>query len=836
MRLLIIFILIMGSLVSVSANAADRLPGDDCSSIIDISALINAGVYPQTENGDLTGMVNDYTLGFCSTFFGGGAEMVYMFTPDQDRELIFDLCDNSPGLADSVLYVREGGVCPGSDEVVCNDDGCDLPYAYMSVLDCTMYYTGVAYYLFVDAYSSSTTLGSFTLSITECAGLPTMTPTPTTTPEPATPSPGPGNDCSDAIDISSLINTGAYPQSVPGDLTDMTDDYALAACSGFGGGGPEMVYSFIPDQDRDLIFDLCDGSPGLSDSVLYIRTGGPCPGTSEHACDDDSCDSPEDYMSVLDCRTYFSDETYYLFVDAYNEYTTLGSFTLTVMDCTVPPTPTPVNTPTPPPGDSCGSALLISSVPFNYYYDNNFNLADGPAGSCDPFGNIGNMCNDFWFVWSPASDCFATLTATATGYNLLFVVWEGPSCVGLTEVICENSSTDLGNTEEASFQAFASETYWIQIGNTGDMEGGGPTDVTLICSTGPTPTPTDTPVTLPGDTCGNALDISSFINAGTFPLSFMGDLNGMNNDYALATCSTYGGAGAEMVYMFTLDQDRSLVFDLCDGSPGLSDSVLYVRSTGACPGSAEYACDDDGCDSPNDYMSSLDCKMYFSGVDYYLFVDSYSELTTPGDFRLSINACTLPPTPTPTVTLPGDTCDTAFTIDLDYDLPFIDNRLDHCTFSDACSDSDSSGCGSVPETHDDGYDIFYTFTAVTDRQLHITCDDNEGEDYGVIRVFEGCPCSGEETCLVYGYDDPSLHADFTLNAYNGVQYFIMIDSYPLPYCMDDFTLFIEDMGSIPTPTPTAVPVPIPASSPVSILILLVILGGVMAGMTRYKKT
>ncbi|MCD4653671.1 hypothetical protein K8T06_07015 [bacterium] len=137
----------------------------------------------------------------------------------------------------------------------------------------------------------------------------------------------------------------------------------------------------------------------------------------------------------------------------------------------------------------------------------------------------------------------------------------------------------------------------------------------------------------------------------------------------------------------------------------------------------------------------------------------------------------------------GELCENAIAVDL-AELPYQDTHTDHCDYQDDCNDAWLTACGG-DGAWDDGKDIFYTFTAMTDRSLRIKCTDNVGDGYGSVGVFEECPCTGEESCIVFetGAD---LDADFIIDVENGQQYVIMVDAKSNTTCMDSFTLTISE--------------------------------------------
>ena len=85
-------------------------------------------------------------------------------------------------------------------------------------------------------------------------------------------------------------------------------------------------------------------------------------------------------------------------------------------------------------------------------------------------------------------------------------------------------------------------------------------------------------------------------------------------------------------YVFTPEADG----EYCIDTEGSSiDTVLYVRAGDCTDGSdaAQLTCDDDGGESTTSSTSFQGME----GIDYYVFVDTYS--TNAGPYTLNIRLC-----------------------------------------------------------------------------------------------------------------------------------------------------------------------------------------------------
>ncbi len=117
-------------------------------------------------------------------------------------------------------------------------------------------------------------------------------------------------------------------------------------------------------------------------------------------------------------------------------------------------------------------------------------------------------------------------------------------------------------------------------------------------------------------------------------------------------------------------------------------------------------------------------------------------------------------------------------------------------------DADQTTCGRMnnyEETemgfYDGGEDIIYQLTLTEEMVLDfILISDTT---YTGIAVFDGCPDSG----AMLGHDSGSA----TDKAINGLTlaagtYYVMIDTWPAPYCINNFSLTIQE-GTPPPPPP-----------------------------------
>ena len=141
------------------------------------------------------------------------------------------------------------------------------------------------------------------------------------------------------------------------------------------------------------------------------------------------------------------------------------------LDCS---TPCPIAV-----GETCAEATPIAEVPYLATFNNDESTADGPHGQCDNLAGSGPMQNDVWFAWTADTDVWATVTITPTDYDAIVAVRD--DCVALQEFACADDAS-VGGPEAVGFAATAGMTYYIQVGDAGQFEGGGMTQLELTTS------------------------------------------------------------------------------------------------------------------------------------------------------------------------------------------------------------------------------------------------------------------------------------------------------------------------------------------------------------------
>lgn len=260
---------------------------DNCAGSLPINQL------PYRHFGSTVCALNNYG-GSCQ---GGNApDVVYTLLLPCATRVRATTCGHP--LMDAVIYVNSGGGCPGSTEVVCNDDACE--YNQSSVEFNVS--ANVPYYIIVDGWSASE--GYYVLHV-----------------EPAFPSNCAQTICLD-LPCTSFGDTrcaaNSYPQCSVGESNEDITMFTITECS-------------------QVTVSLC-GSNLDWDSMLEIRTGGTCPGTDLVACVDDAFCGEN--FSLHGTASFIAQPgEYFAFVNGYFGSAGVYAMSISTIPCAPPPPP-----------------------------------------------------------------------------------------------------------------------------------------------------------------------------------------------------------------------------------------------------------------------------------------------------------------------------------------------------------------------------------------------------------------------------------------------------------------------------------------------------------------
>lgn len=205
------------------------------------------------------------------------------------------------------------------------------------------------------------------------------------------------------------------PYSDAGTTVDFTDDFHAS-----GNTSPDVIYSFVPQNSGVCEISVC-GS-GFA-PLLEVRTGEPCPGSSQilvsdfGLCSDDTIETPTRPTVKLHVA---SGTTYFIILDGRDF--TFGNYTLEVSQYASSS------------GDNCSSAIAIESLPYTAVWTT--------AGAEDDYHCGGNSSSDVVYAFTPVqSGEYAVLLSGAMNRALIEVL-VGGSCPGNSQIAC----VELGST------------------------------------------------------------------------------------------------------------------------------------------------------------------------------------------------------------------------------------------------------------------------------------------------------------------------------------------------------------------------------------------------------
>jgi len=228
-----------------------------------------------------------------------------------------------------------------------------------------------------------------------------------------------------------------------------------------------------------------------------------------------------------------------------------------------------------------------------------------------------------------------------------------------------------------------------------------------------------------------------------------------------ATTDEVGYANQNIWYCYTATCDGAVTVSLCGSD---FDTKLAAYDGCACPVGTPIASNDDFC--------SVQSELSFvavAGNTYLLEVGAYG--TAEGNLLINIGCSDVQE---------GDYCDDPIKVDIP-SLPWTDVGQTTCGRGEAVD----AGClGS----YDGGDDIFYEVTVLSEVTVNITLDPKTTTYTGVALATD---CSFT-TCLGFSTNySAAPHSIKCLTLAPGT-YYMMVDTYPSPQCVDDFDLTIYD--------------------------------------------
>lgn len=374
---------------------------------------------------------------------------------------------------DTILDVRFGGACPGTWSAGCNDDY----FCGSDALASTVVFNagaGATYYIHMDGYNGAEGMASLELEVYN-------------------------DDCETPIIVPSL------PANYGGDTRPAADDFATVV----GPNSKEVFFQYTSPVCQTIQVHTCDDNLTLYDTGLEVRTGGPCPGTTLVAYNDDACGN-----NGLKSNVVFNAEanrTYYIIVCGYG--TSEGQFMLYFNGGAQQGAPA---------GDICQTALQIPSLPF---YDNgntccmadNYTPCVGPDSREVVYNYYSTSCQD------------VTVSLCGSGYDTGLGVYGGV-CPNIAPLVVCNDDNYCGGVytlqSTTTFTAEANTNYQILIHGFSGNCGNYALNVSGTPCVAPTPTAVDSLVILANDGTDDAkLFWNATANAFSYQVYYSTDQN-----------------------------------------------------------------------------------------------------------------------------------------------------------------------------------------------------------------------------------------------------------------------------------------------------------------------
>jgi len=395
---------------------------------------------------------------------------------------------------------------------------------------------------------------------------------------------GPGNTtCDDAFAIGDGHFTGSTAKaSVDG-----------SAKCGYSYNSPDVYYSYSATCDGTLELDTCGSG---FDTVLSVHSA--CPASSGNqifkACND-NCPSGGNSCDKRSCLKLDVDYGQEYVVRLAGSNKASGPYNLDV-DCVVP-------------NDTCSDAEKVYVPSSTFGSTRGADVDSAPL--CDGITPTGSG------IWYRVVGSGNTMTASLC--NLSTPSWDTRisvycgGCGGLSCVAANDDASTCAPLSEVSWCSEANKVYHILVHGKGTVENqiqlyvndGLPCGVAAGCSPA-------------NDTCATSVTLAG---APGEP--------GDNTDATTGGSASCATSNSDLWYTFVSDYHGQAVFSTCDGSPGLSDTVVSVL--GGCDD--ELACNDD---IESGVVCSEVAVPVAAGSERTIRVAGYGSDTTQGSFELGV--------------------------------------------------------------------------------------------------------------------------------------------------------------------------------------------------------
>lgn len=307
---------------------------------------------------------------------------------------------------DTILQVREGGACPGTWATGCSDDY----FCGSSSLASTVVFdasVGQVYYVTMDGYDGATGFSSLELEVWNDA-------------------------CATPYVIPSL------PFNDFGDTRPARDDIATY----FNPAAKDVLFQYMSPICQNMGVSMCFETG--YDSYVEVRTGGPCPGTTVVAFNDDYCGLASQATWAAEAN-----RTYYIVVSGFQD--SAGPFSIQFYNI---PGAIPA-----PAGDVCETALQIPTLPFTDYGNtccmaDNYTPCVGPDSREVVYNYYSTTCQD------------VTVSLCGSSYDTGLGIYGG-TCPNIAPLIVCSDDDDCGGAfsfqSTATFRAEPNTNYQILV-------------------------------------------------------------------------------------------------------------------------------------------------------------------------------------------------------------------------------------------------------------------------------------------------------------------------------------------------------------------------------------
>lgn len=553
-----------------------------------------------------------------------------------------------------------------------------------------------------------------------------------------------------------------------------------------GASAVRLTYDLIISSfaDQVTVLYICDTyvDPNTTPAAWTVVDG---PHTTAQNCTNHIVD----ISAVLGCSTQFWIAFRYVGTDLF--YAAVDN--INVLDPNAP-TAVPTFTPTPLPGDTCATAVTINSgdcvLGTTAGASLNFDCgtAGGVAGGRDVVYTFTLAAQSFVEIrsesgadldWAISTVCDATTGDIACADNGSY-----------NPTSCGGAITPITYGVFSFYDLLPAGTYYIWVDTYGATGTGGDFALELLTSA---ETATCAGCPLGGIAEGEPVCTTDYVDAfnggcNTTPTMFssvtLGDtICGQSGTYLVGTVNNRDLDW----YQVTVPAAANLTVEVTAQFP----SLTFIYSA-ACPvGTALAAVSSARCE-PYEVVATVAAGNYYVLILPAYFTDMVcgSASRYIATFSADIPST---PTPTPPPAGPGDACGNAIAIAIPGALPYSGIGAT-CGLTD---DYNTTCLGS----YDGGLDIIYQLnvSVATEVEISFTTDD----DYTGILLDDACP-PDPATCIDTATFAGTGGGTMGSNLLAAGTYYIMLDTWPAPACITEFTLNIEAYVP-PTPCVTCPP-------------------------------